>query len=274
MLLGAAVPGVVLGVWLLRMADAPRSVQTLHIVVTVVSMAIQAIMVRLRPLRSISDVQWLPFFLAASLFIPLVIGTGTPARWLVLGDVRLYLAAVVLPLVLFLLDAPSHTLATHATAVTTAAIALVLQPDASQLTAFALGMLALLVPAALPRPVRLGLCGMLLGTAVVAWRMPDPLVPVRYVEGVFALAAEASSLAFVGAVVSAALPVAAFVWAARVNRSSGTFAVAVYYAALFALAPWQITPVPLLGFGAGPILGYFLVAGAVSQGGAAMNQPT
>jgi hypothetical protein len=27
----------------------------------------------------------------------------------------------------------------------------------------------------------------------------------------------------------------------------------------------QVTPVPLLGFGAGPILGYFLVAGAISR---------
>lgn len=241
-------------------------------IVTVVGIAIQVIMVRLRPLKFLTDIQWLALILAASLFIPMATGTGTPARWLVLGHVRVYLAAVALPLVLFLLGAPSHTLATI-TSVTTAAIALVLQPDASQLTAFALGTLALLVPATLPRPVRLGLCGILLGSAVVAWRTPDSLAPVRYVEGVFILAADASPWAFVAAVVSAALPVAAFVWAARVNRSPGAFAVAVYWGALFALAPLQITPVPLLGFGAGPILGYFLVAGAVSHAGTVRNQP-
>ncbi len=269
MLLAAAVPAVVLGLWLLRIADAPLSVQRLHVVVTVVGMATQVIMARLRTLKSLTDIKWLTLFLAASLFIPMVTGTGTPARWLVLGNVRVYVAPVVLPLVLFLLGAPSQTLAIDTTSVTTAAIALVLQPDASQLTAFALGMLALLVPAALPRPVRLGLCGMLLGSAVVAWRTPDPLAPVPYVEGVFTLAAEASALALVAAVASAALPVAAFVWAARLNRSPGTFAVALYYGALFALAPLQITPVPLLGFGAGPVLGYFLVAGAVSHVGGA-----
>ena len=40
---------------------------------------------------------------------------------------------------------------------------------------------------------------------------------------------------------------------------------ALYWATVFALAPRQVTPVPWLGFGAGPILGYFLVAGSVSR---------
>ncbi len=97
------------------------------------------------------------------------------------------------------------------------------------------------------------------------WRAPDPLAPVRYVEGAFVLAAEASPFALLAALIFAALPVTAFVWVARVTGSSGTCAVAVYYASLFALAPLQATPVPLLGFGAGPILGYCLVASAVSR---------
>ena len=39
----------------------------------------------------------------------------------------------------------------------------------------------------------------------------------------------------------------------------GLLAVAMYYVALVGLAPLEITPVPLLGFGAGPILGYLLM---------------
>lgn len=52
---------------------------------------------------------------------------------------------------------------------------------------------------------------------------------------------------------------AGLVWVARTSGCSSALAVAVYYATLFALAPLEITPVPLLGFGSGPILGYFLV---------------
>lgn len=267
----AAVPAVVLGVWLLRIEDAPLSVQGMQVLVTVAAMAVQVVVVRLRTLDSLTDSQWPAVFLAASLFMPLIAETGSPARWLVLGSIRLYVAPIALPLVLFLLAGASHTPAILAASVTIVAIALVLQPDASQLTAFSLGMLVLLGPAELPRAVRLGLCGILLGSVVVAWRTPDPLAPVRYVEGVFTVASEASPLALLAAVVSAALPVAAFLWAARVSRSLATCAVAVYYGVLFALAPLQVTPVPLLGFGAGPILGYFLVAGVVSHPGRAMS---
>ena len=172
---------------------------------------------------------------------------------------------MVLPLVLFSLGAPLRSFGLYAASVTAAAVALALQPDASQMSAFALGILVLLATSSAHLPFRLALFAILLGCAALAWSAPDPLAPVRYVEGVFSLAAEASPFALLAALIAAALPVIAFALVARRTRSSGTLAVSVYYATLFALAPLQITPVPLLGFGTGPILGYFLVAGMVSR---------
>ena len=117
--------------------------------------------------------------------------------------------------------------------------------------------------AALPILARGGLAGMLLIGVIATWRLPDPLAPVPYVEGVFRLAADVSPWALAAAVLSAVLPVATLAHVARQNRSVGVLAVAVYLAGVFALAPLQVTPVPLLGFGAGPILGYFLAAGLI-----------
>ena len=269
LLFWAAAPAVVLSVWLLRIAEAPRSVQTLQVIVASVAAAVFVVLVRIRRVRHAGDFQWLALVLALSLFIPLLAGSpGGPERWLVLGGARLYVAPVVLPVALFLLGAPLRAPAIYAATVVAAATALVLQPDASQLSAFALAMLVLLAASSSHLLLRLALLAALLCGAVVAWRTPDPLAPVRYVEGVFNLAAEVSPFALLAAVISAALPVIAFVWVARVTRSSGTFAVAVYYASLFALAPLQVTPVPLLGFGTGPILGYFLVASVVSRASA------
>ena len=122
LLLWSAAPAVLLGFWLLRVADAPRSVQLQQVVVTTVAAATFVVVVRGRGWRSTGDSQWPPLALAASLFIPMLAGA-----------------------------------------------------------------------------------------------------------------------------------------------SAGPLAVAVYYATLFALAPLQTTPVPLLGFGAGPILGYLLVASVVSR---------
>lgn len=268
MLCWAAAPAVALSVWLLHVAEAPRSALTLQVVAAGVGMAACVGLMRMRRVRRSVDTQWVALVLTLSLFVPLVAGSGGGAeRWVVLGSVRLYVAPVVLPVALLLLGAPLRVTAIDAASVTAAAIALVLQPDASQLSAFALAMLVPL-SAWKPHPLlRVALAAVLLCCAVVAWRTPESLAPVRYVEGVFNLAAEVSPFALLAALVFAALPVIGFMGAARATRSSGVLAVATYYASLLALAPLQLTPVPLLGFGAGPILGYFLVAGAISREG-------
>lgn len=266
LLFWASVPAIVVGTWLLQISEAPRSVQALQVVAVAVAVAMHVVLIRLRSRRLLINRPWLALPLAGSLFIPLIAGsTSSPERWLVLGSTRLYLAPVVLPVTLFLLAAPQRTAAISVASVTATVMALMLQPDAAQLTAFALALLVLLATDDLPLLARLGLFVILLGGVVATWRTPDPLSPVRYVEGVFNLAAEASPLALVAAVLSAALPVAALAWVARVIRSPGAFAVAVYFGTLFSLAPLQLTPVPLLGFGSGPILGYFLVAAIVTR---------
>lgn len=262
LLFWAAIPAVALSFWLLRAADAPRSVQILQIGALAVAAAIYAAITYVRRRRSVTAPQWLALPLALSLFMPLVAASpGEPARWLVLGGARLYIAPIVLPLIVLLLAAPPRASIVGAVSVAAAVVALVLQPDAPQLTAFALALLVVPATHDGPLAVRLVLCAALLIAAVVGWRAPDPLAPVRYVEGVFDIAAETSLLVFVAAVAAAVLPVAALTWVAHVRRSRGPFAVAVYLGSLFALAPFQVTPVPLLGFGSGPVLGYFLVAG-------------
>jgi hypothetical protein len=266
LLFWAAAPAVVLSVWLLQLAEAPRSMQTLQVVMASVAAAVFVVLVSMRRVRPTGDVRWFALALALWLFIPLLADSRDgPERWLVLGSVRLYVAPIVLPLLLLLIGAPLRVPAIYAASVAIAATALALQPDASQLSAFALAMLVLLPAPSAHLLLRWALLAVLLCCAVVAWRTPDQLAPVRYVEGVFNLAAEISPFALVAALISAALPVMAFAWVARLTGSRGTFAVAVYYTSLFALSPLQVTPAPLLGFGAGPILGYFLVAGAISR---------
>lgn len=271
-LFGAAVPAIGMGIWLLRIADAPRSAQAVQVVTVAAAMAVHAAMVWWRVPRSVSTNKWLSMLLIGGLFLPLSVGSHNgPARWLPIGNFRLYLAPLLLPLTLFQLGAPRQGLSAYTVSVIAVAFALSLQPDASQLTAFAVAMTALLASGDRPRLVRVSLLSLVLGAAGVAWRTPETLAPVRYVEGAFAVAAAVSPWGLGLALVAALLPVATFAWAARILSSPGAFAVALYWAAVFALAPRQVTPVPWLGFGAGPILGYFLVAGAVSRAVAEPN---
>lgn len=258
----SAMPAIATSLWLMHIAGVPRTALGLQVLATAFA-ALVLLILRRRPVRCRPE--WLAFVLALCLFAPLLAGTpDSPQRWIFLGGIRLYVAPIVLPATLLLLEgALARAPALYASSVIAAALALVLQPDASQASAFALGLLAFLVPGS-RIAFHAALLAVALACAAAAWHLPDPLSPVRHVEGIFGLAAELSPITLAAAMASAGLLCGALAWRAWRSRSPGTWAVAIYYAALFVQAPLQVTPVPLLGFGAGPILGYFLVAGMVS----------
>lgn len=202
-------------------------------------------------------------FLAGLLFLPWLAGWGTgPQRWLALGGFRFYLAPVLLPwLLLWGGDGQRNPVVSSAAALLTLA-ALVTQPDAAQATAFAAAWIALRGFGAngVSLGARLGGGVLLAGLTACAWLRPDPLQPVDFVEGVFRLAARSGPLALAAAVAAAVLPATVLAALAQRRRSAPLSALAVYSLTLVLLAPLEITPVPLLGFGAGPIVGHLWVA--------------
>jgi hypothetical protein len=258
-----AAPALALSFWLLHIASAPRSALMQQAATIILGIILVAVTGGSR--LTAPRVPWAAFGLAFSLWLPMVVPSEAgPERWLNFGGIRLYLAPVVVPLAVFFLGAPTAMpFVVYMGIVSTTAIALTLQPDAAQLTAFAFAILSTFIAAAGHRWLRVSLLALLMVCLTAAWRIPDPLAPVPYVEGVFGIAAQASPVALLAALTFAVMPVAGFVWLAKAKRCSGALAVAAYYATLFALAPLQVTPVPLLGFGAGPILGYFLIQAAI-----------
>ncbi|MGE3275084.1 MAG: hypothetical protein AB7O67_08215 [Vicinamibacterales bacterium] len=207
---------------------------------------------------------WGVLVLAAALAVPVVVyDQAGPQRWLLLGGVRLYVAPVVLPVLLVALGRNGAMAGSRAAcaslAVAGSALALLLQPDAAQLDALALSVLPVLWTASLPRAAKLAVWAAVAACAVAAWQRPDPLLPVPHVEGVFDLATAWGPVGLPAALVAVALPVVGLAWSAWASGSMGLLAAAVYYATVLAHAPLQITPIPWLGFGAGPLLGYGLV---------------
>ena len=198
---------------------------------------------------------------AATLLDPGVQGVH---RWVKLGPVRLHAAAVLLPLLLAALATLARVRGWWASTVVAAcvALALFLQPDAAQATAFAAGAMVLLLPGADGRLPRLaGLLPLPL-LAVLAWRREDPLAPVPHVEDILGLAAGLGAGWGVAAAASLALLPAPFLLAGRGAGSRVGLALGTYVA-VACLAPIAGTfPVPVVGYGVSPILGYLLgVAG-------------
>jgi hypothetical protein len=144
------------------------------------------------------------------------------------------------------------------------------QPDAAQATAWGAASLVLITLSPGGSLPRWSLGAVVLLSTALAWRRPDPLLPVPHVEGIVRLAAEAGLLWGVAALASLALiPLGvALAGVSRWSRASPlerrvTASLAMYLG-IQALTPaFGHFPVPVLGFGVSPLLGTWLSLGIV-----------
>jgi hypothetical protein len=189
-------------------------------------------------------------------------------RWLDLGPLSMNAAMLLLPVFVVALAAQRAAWAWIAALLILAI--LVLQPDASQATAFAL---ALCVAAlSLRRPsARWATALVALSLAALSWTRPDPLAPVPEVEQIIQLAATLSpalaALAILSLAAVAATPV--LTTPATVRQAGGALS-ALFLAWIVAPALGAF-PVPLVGIGVSPILGAWLGVGllaGLARGGA------
>lgn len=254
----AAAPAVLGSVALMRSVGVGSAVPTLQAGAFVLG----GLLVMLWPTRSRppgSGKSWPMFGLALLLFLPLVLGPGDgPQRWLQLGAFRLYLASLVLPALLVLGGARIRPSSSAAWLLTMAALAM--QPDRAQALAFVPPACLLLWRAAGAPAYRWLIALALAIGAAIAWLRPDPLLSVPHVEGVFRLAAQHGVWALAAALGSALLPTTVFAGLAWRKGSLAVFALSLQAFGLIALAPLEITPIPLLGFGLGPLLGHLWIS--------------
>lgn len=265
-LLGAALPALAASLLLMRQANAGAALLTQQIAVAVVSFAAVALTPSPLSRGGTSPRAGLALAIATVLlWAPVWVTTlAGPERWLRVAGVRVYVASMLLPAVVLVLARALRPSATPprwpGVVLPTALFALAAQPDASQATAFALAC-ALPLWRASARATTKGLLATALAAGVVwAWWKPDPLLPVPYVEGVLDLAAAEGPVAFATALAALALPVLMLARQARTLNDAPLLSVAIYYVAIAVLAWRQLTPMPLLGFGAGPIVGWALMA--------------
>jgi hypothetical protein len=269
-LFAAAVPALVGSVVIMRGSGVAAPLVAQQILVFLAAGGVLlSIRSRQGPAAAERSASWPALLLVLLLGLPLGFGMPQgPQRWLQFGGSRIHVASLVVPALLLLLgrsvrDACDALWGYVLLAV--AAVVLLLQPDAAQTTALACAGVPIAFAGPRARAAGIVLLAGLLACAIAVWQLPDPLEPVPYVEGVFTCAAESGPVALVVAVVVAILPAAMLFWHSRRTGSRWLLSVAIYYLVLVALVPLAVTPVPLLGFGAGPILGYFLMAAIASR---------
>jgi len=181
-------------------------------------------------------------------------------RWVPVGGFRLHAAAIVAPILIVCIAVLARRQSVASTAIAVASTTvLALQPDAAQATSLAVASAIILTREMGGRRAHsmIGLA-LLLGASVLAAVKDDPLPPVRHVEGIFgAVASMGTAWAAGGALSLLLLPLPFFVlWA--YSRNSVPLALGAYIASTVLAPAWGTFPVPVMGYGVSPILGYFL----------------
>lgn len=185
-------------------------------------------------------------------------------RWLDLGPLHINIAAICLPAVIVSLAAiraPRHT---RLVVTIITATVLLLQPDASQLTAFAIAASTLAVRSTLGTGRKAFAVLVAVVFTIGVWMRPDPLEPVAEVEQVFALCAAVSPfLAFIAGLALAAATVAPLVLSS--NRChparDGAIALSAYFLAVSIAPFFGWFPVPLVALGMSTPIGWWLGIG-------------
>jgi len=210
---------------------------------------------------------WVGALLCGALLVTLI-GPGIDGvhRWIDIGPLSLNVSMLAAPLLLAVMAqsiARERIAAAIGIAVVVQLIHL-LQPDAAQGTAFAVGAAVLLLAGTgrASAPVLVG-AATVLALALATFARHDPLVPVAEVEGIVGLAREVAFPLGVLAVVTCALLAVPFLRAALIGRRSPERVVRAGHAAVGAyvlvqlLAPIALhVPVPVLGYGATTVLAY------------------
>ena len=181
-------------------------------------------------------------------------------RWISIGAVKLNVAMIVLPMILLELYQVLKNRGLTYAGVCAFIILLVLffQPDASQLTAFAIPMMIMLSLNTRSKKIRFLITGVSVLFIVLSWIRLDHLPPVNYVERILMMVADMGGIWLVLGIISLAILPAPFILLPPKNAVSVSRYIGCYYIVILLSTLFGNFPVPLMGYGISPIVGYYL----------------
>ncbi len=181
-------------------------------------------------------------------------------RWVSIGPIKLNVASIILPILIIELWRILKVLNWWYSMIITIAVSilLVLQPDASQTTGFIFPMIIILLSKANKSIIRYSLISLISVIPIISWIFIDSLPPVDYVENIVLMVKNLGSVWFLLGIASLSLlPIPFIIFPSKsyrlISRSLGLYFTIILISTLFGNFP-----VPLMGFGISPIIGYFI----------------
>ncbi len=181
-------------------------------------------------------------------------------RWLSIGIINFNVSMIVLPILIIELWKLLQIKGLSFTIIITIVVSILLsiQPDASQLTGFAIPMMVMLCRKTDKKVLRLLIVGILSILIILSWVFLDNLSPVAYVEGILSLLANMGLIWLILGVFSLAILPVPFILFPPKNLKLPSVCVGLYFIIILISTFCGNFPVPLMGYGVSPIIGYFI----------------
>ncbi len=181
-------------------------------------------------------------------------------RWLRLPFFTLNISTIVIPITIVaiyrLIEEKNFVIPVMGIIVV--AFLLFLQPDASQLLAFSFPMSILLIKSNISQIIKGSFSAILFFLTLKSWFCLDTLQPVNYTEGVLRMLNDLSVVLYIiGIVALLWIPIYFLISSISKNRNI-CIGIALYYWLMILSTFIGNFPVPFMGYGISPILGYYI----------------
>jgi cell division protein FtsW (lipid II flippase) len=181
-------------------------------------------------------------------------------RWISFGLIRFYVTSILLPVLIIKLweTAEKYNIWISTFITILVSVIITLQPDASQATAFVIPMSLILCPKINNNYLRYIVLGLFSLIVIWSWLHLDTLSPVPYVENIVKMVANMGiGWLILGIISLVMLPLPFIIFPPEKNKSL-SICLGIYYTTILLSTMFGNFPVPLMGYGVSPILGYFI----------------
>ncbi|SCY54466.1 cell division protein [Alkaliphilus peptidifermentans] len=181
-------------------------------------------------------------------------------RWVSIGPIKLNVASIMLPILIIELWRILKILNWWYSMIITIAISilLALQPDASQTTGFIFPMIILLLSKANKSVIRYSIISLISVIPIISWIFIDSLPPIDYVEEIVLMVKNLGAVWFLIGISSLALLPLPFIIFPSKNYRLVSICLGLYFIIILISTLFGNFPVPLMGYGISPIIGYFI----------------
>ena len=199
------------------------------------------------------------FLLALTLINP---GMDGVHRWISIGIIRLNVAMIVLPAILIEVGWILQIKGFKTGLFISIGIScfLLFQPDASQLTGFAISAMVLLSARTRSKKLRIIIIIIFILPIVFSWLNLDHLPPVSYVEGIVSMVAQMGLVWLICGIISLAILPMHFLVFPPQNAKLVSRCIGLYFIVMIGSTWFGNFPVPIMGYGMSPIIGYSIAA--------------